>query len=167
MPEYIKKFDSNSDYYDFAETDEFASPNVSHTTTEGQVFYSPVAHYAALLNGTTKIKEGLIKFSLSNTNENKGYCSRYGGRISLGTSSTFNKIELDMFRGAESVVVENDEYTSQQLQFTYAMDGNKLTITSSGGSWNGSSLSNIDLKITYRCLNRACETKIRINERYE
>ena len=167
MPEYIKKFDSNIDYYDFRETDEYAFPNVSHTTTEGQVFYTPVAHYAALLNGTTKVDEQLIMFSLNDSNGDKGYCSRFGGTIRLGTSNTFNKIELDMFRGAESVVVENGEYTAQQLQFTYAMDGNKLTITSSNGSWNGSSLDNIDLKITYRCLGRNCETYIRINERDE
>lgn len=162
MPEYIKKFDSNSDYYDFRETEEYTSPNVSYTIAEGEVFYTPVVHYAALLNGTTKVDESIIKFSLETMDGNKGYCSHYGGWIKLGTSNTFNKIELDMFRGAENVVVENGEYT--ELQFTYAMSGNKLTITSSGGSWNGSSLSNEDLKITYRCLGRNCETYIRINE---
>lgn len=166
MPEYIKKFNSNNDYYTFAESEEYTYPNVSHTIAENQVFYTPVAHYATLLNDTTKVAERLIAFSLANGD--KGYCSsRYGGTIKLATSNTFNKIELDMFRGAESVVVENGEYTSQQLQFTYAMDGNKLTITSSGGSWNGSSLSNIYLNITYRCLGRNCETYIKINETME
>ena len=161
MPEYIKKFDSNNDYYTFAESEEYTYPNVSHTIAEGEVFYTPVAHYAALLNDTTKVDEKLIMFSLNDSN---GYCSFYGGMIKLGTSNTFNKVELDMFRGADNVVVENGEYTAQQLQFTYAMDGNKLTITSSGGSWDGSSLANIDLKITYRCLGRNCNTYIRINE---
>ena len=163
MPEYIKKFDSNNDYYTFAESEEYTYPNVSHTIAEGEVFYTPVAHYAALLNDTTKVDEKLIGFSL--TNENKGYCGLYGSNIWLSTNSTFNKIELDMFRGAESVVVENDEYNEPQLQFTYAMSGNKLTITSSSGSWNGSSLSNEGLKITYRCLGRNCETYISINVR--
>jgi len=158
MPEYIKKFDSNNDYYDFSETDEFTFPNVSHTIAEGKVFYTPVAHYATLLNDTTKLDEQMIEFSL--TNENKGYSD-----IWLYTNSTFNKVELDMFRGAESVVVENYEYNEPQLQFTYAMSGNKLTITSSSGSWNGSSLANIGLKITYVCLGRNCETYISINMR--
>ena len=165
MPEYIKKFNSNNDYYDFRETEEYTYPNVSHTIAEGEVFYTPVAHYAALLNDTTKVDEQLIVFSL--TSSFKGYRGYNRNYIKLSASSTFNKIELDMFRGADSVVVENDEYTSQQLQFTYAMSGNKLTITSSSGSWNGSSLSNIYLKITYKCLNRNCETSIVINERME
>ena len=164
MPEYIKKFDSNNDYYTFAESEEYTYPNVSHTIAEGEVFYTPVAHYATLLNDTTKVDEELIGFSLANGN--KGYCSVHGGWIRIRTSNTFNKIELDMFRGAYSVVVENDEYTSQQLQFTYAMSGNKLTITSSSGSWDGSSLSNVELKITYGCLDRNCETYIRINEQW-
>lgn len=131
MGKYIKTFEYHDDYSDFIHSNDFIKPNVSHCINENEVHYNPLLPSGTLYRGSDIIAQNEVHYDeTSNFYENLLYL----GNFQVNTI-TYDKITINLFKGAQDVTVTND---NSDISFDYSMNGNILSIYISNGERTGS-----------------------------
>lgn len=131
MGKYIKTFEYHDDYSDFINTNDFIKPNVSHCINENEVHYNPLLPSGTLYRGSDIIAQNEVHYDeTSNFYDNLLYL----GNFQVNTI-TYDKITINLFKGAQDVTVTND---NSSISFDYSMNGNILSIYITNGERTGS-----------------------------
>ena len=131
MGKYIKTFEYHDDYSDFINSNDFIKPNVSHCINENEVHYNPLLPSGTLYRGNDIIAQNEVHYDeTSNFYDNLLYL----GNFQVNTI-TYDKITINLFKGAQDVTVTND---NSDISFDYSMNGNILSIYISNGERTGS-----------------------------
>ena len=164
LNKYLTIFDNHTDYEQFA-GDYVVRPNVSFCRDiEKEVHYLYDAGVAKLYNGTELLGNTQLGFGENQENTSIGYHGTLGNLNDIGfiTSSNFDKIQIVGRKNISNLKVVG-ALNAYDAQFTYSVSNDIVTIESTEGKWNGSSISNFYFNLSYKVNNRNYQSTIVIN----